>query len=160
MLMSFRMSAFGLAALFGLISAAPAQAGHTVPVKASSSGQVLFQIDPTPDQPVGVQVYDAVGHSTVLGHYLQRGITFFTPDGNVSGVFVLTASDGSTVSGSYTGTFAPIPGTPDFEFQTESVFENGTGRLAGATGGASNVAVLDGMTGTFELEVNGFVTFP
>jgi hypothetical protein len=128
---------------------------HSVPAQGSADGQVILQINPTPDNPVGVQVYEAAGQSTLLGRYTQRGITFFTADGDVTGSFVMTAADGSTVSGSYSGTVAPIPGTTDFEFNVKVVFESGTGRLAGITGGADVVAVLDGQTGAFHYDFSG-----
>src|SRR5262249_5718138 len=128
---------------------------HSVPIKGSADGQVIFQIDPTLQNPVGVQVYEATGESTLLGRFTDQGISYFTLDGSVTGTFVVTAADGSTVSGSYSGTLAMIPGTLDFEFELESVIESGTGRLAGISGGDTTVGVLDGLTGAFHFDASG-----
>jgi len=149
------MLALGLTVVIGLGQAGPAAADTTVPIRGSANGQVILQIDPTDENPVGVQVYEAKGQSTLLGRFTDRGISFFTSDGSVTGVFVLTAADGSTVSGSYSGTLVPIPDTPNFEFELEAVFESGTGRLAGISGGGTTVGVLDGHTGAFHFDVSG-----
>ena len=151
---SLRPAVLALTAL-AVLSSRPAAADTRVPIKGSADGQVILQINPTLENPVGVQVYEATGESTLLGRFTDRGISFFTLDGSVTGTFVLTAADGSTVSGSYSGTLAPIPGTPDFEFELETIIESGTGRLAGISGGGTTVGVLDGLTGTFHFEVSG-----
>jgi hypothetical protein len=132
-------------------------AQHSVPARGSADGRVIFQINPTPEHPVGVQVYEATGEATLLGRFTDRGISYFTADGAVlpTSSFVLTAADGSTVSGNYSGTLAPIPGTPDFRFELAGVVKSGTGRLAGITGNLTAVGVLNGLTGTFHFDVSG-----
>jgi len=145
----------GVAALVRMNGSTPQ---HSVPIKGSADGQVIFQINPTDKNPVGVQVYEATGESTLLGRFTDRGISFFTLDGSVTGTFVLTAADGSTVSGSYSGTLALGSATPTFEVET--VVESGTGRLAGISGGDTTVGVLDGLTGAFHFDASGVWILP
>jgi len=145
----------GVAALVRMNGSTPQ---HSVPINGSADGEVIFQIDPTLQNPVGVQVYEATGESTLLGRFTDRGISFFTLDGSVTGTFVLTAADGSTVSGSYSGTLALGSATPTFEVET--VVESGTGRLAGISGGDTTVGVLDGLTGAFHFDASGVWILP
>jgi hypothetical protein len=111
---------------------------------------------------VGLQVHVGEGHSTLLGSLTWYGITVFTAGGEVldSSFAVSTADDGSTLVQSYSGSFAPIPDTADFTFTIDSVFGAETGRLAGLTGASTATAILDGATGTFEVEHNGTWTLP
>jgi hypothetical protein len=120
------------------------------------------QVNPTPQNPVGLQQYTAEGHSTLLGRVTARGTTFFTADGRVlpTSSFVVAAADGSTMSVRYSGTFAPIPGTPNVQFTIEAVWGTGTGRLAGVTGRSTGSAVLNGLTGAFGVGHQGVWTLP
>jgi hypothetical protein len=150
--------AVGLAVLMSL-GAANAARAQTIPLKASGVGQVLVQIDPTPDTP-GVQVYEVRGVSTLAGRTTGSGTTFFTLDGLVEGTFVAVSADGETITGSYAGTWAPIPDTSLFRFDVETDWADGTGRFEGVTGQSSTVAVLDGLTGAFDWAHDGEWVLP
>jgi hypothetical protein len=155
-LFSFRP--FGLGVVFlGVLTFAAAAQAQTVPLKASGEGQVLFQIDPTEENPVGIQVFRASGVSTLLGTFTGGGITLFTADGDVlpGSMFTAVTPDGSTIVNTYSGSFAPVPGTADFMFVVDQEWGNGTGRLAGLSGENDLVAVLDGLTGAFTFEASG-----
>ncbi len=158
---SLRRAALAVATLAVLTLAGTAQA-QTVPLRGSGEGQVIRQVNPTPENPVGEQEYVAEGHLTLLGRISVHGTTFFTADGRVlpPSFFVVTAADGSTIAGRYSGTFAPIPGTPNLEFTVEAVWGEGTGRLAGLTGRSTITAVLDGLTGAFDWQMRGVWTLP
>jgi len=155
-----RQVAAGLIAVTSLQLVGTAAAQTTVPARGSASGQVILQINPTPEDPVGVQVYSAAGRSSLLGGYTQTGITLFTANGDVTGTAVWTTSDGSTFSFSYTGTVTPIPGTTDFLFDLEAVGGVGTGRLAGVTADIAGQVVLDGLTGAFHYDFGGIWILP
>lgn len=130
-----------------------------VPFRASGTGQILLQIDPTPGNPVGVQYYVINGVATLTGRFTSTGITYFTLDGFVSGELHVTAADGSTIDNTYTGTFAPIDATT-FEFNVVQIWGDGTGRLAGVSGEADATAILDALTGSFPASAEGVWILP
>jgi hypothetical protein len=160
MFLSLRMLAIGLLIVADLGLANSARAERVIPATGSAKGQIIFQSLPTPEQPVGIQVYHAAGRGTFLGKHVNRGMTFFTPDGDVWGLFEVVAADGSTVSGSYVGSFAPIPGAPDVEFVIEVTWESGAGRLRGVSGGCAVVAVVAGLTGVLTYDYEGVWILP
>lgn len=138
-----------------LCLAGPAAAGPTIRAIGSADGQVLRVTNPTP----GVTRLDfvATGRATLVGRYTQQGTTFVNAKGEVTGRYVCTTADGSTFSGSYTGTVTPIPNTNNnFRFVLDVLVERGTGRLAGLTGRFALVAIQqNGPTGPFRYEFNG-----
>ena len=75
------------------------------------------------------------------------------------GSFTSTAADGSTISGIYYGTFAPIGGGL-FEFNVTAEWLVGTGRLEGVTGIGDVVAVLDGATGLLHYDTDATWDLP
>ena len=133
-------------------------AGPTVPHKESCNGTLTNVIPPTESSP-GRMDFVGKGVATHTGKYQIVGGHDFTPDGNLEGTFTSTAADGSTISGMYEGTFAPIGGTL-FQFNVTVVWTNGTGRLEGVTGIADVVAVLDAATGEFHYDGDGTWTLP
>jgi hypothetical protein len=155
-----RTRALSLLVVAGLALASPASAGPTIPARGHSKGQVTLQVNPTPQNPVGRQEYVATGVGTMIGRFSQRGVTLFTLEGKVTGTYVQTAADGSTSAGSYSGTFTPISGTPNFRFDVVVIIEGGTGRLAGVTGRLNTTAILNGSTGTFENQSQGVLILP
>ena len=114
---------------------------------------------PTPENPVGVQYYVIEGTSTLVGRFKSEGITYFTLDGMVSGVLFVTAADGSTISHTYVGSFAPVDATT-FEFNVVQTWGDGTGRLEGVTGQADATALLDAVTGAFPAIADGVWVLP
>lgn len=151
--------AFGLTLLVGHGLSHTARAETPVPHRARGVGQVLMQIDPTPENPVGVQLYVIDGTATLMGRFTSEGITYFTADGMVSGELFVTAADGSTISNTYVGSFAPIDATT-FEFTVEQTWGGGTGRLEGVTGQTSGAARLDAITGAFPAASAGVWILP
>lgn len=151
--------AFGLIAVTAWGAAQTALAETPVPLRARGDGQVLVQIDPTSEDPVGVQYYVIEGTSTLTGRITSEGITYFTLDGMVSGVLVVTAADGSTITSNYVGSFAPVDATT-FKFTVEHTWGDGTGRLTGVTGQAIGTALLDAVTGAFPADANGLWILP
>jgi hypothetical protein len=158
-------SAPALLALFaGLGLAGPARA-QTVPHKESADGALTSSVNPTPQNPLGTQTWVAVGNATHMGKYSQLGSHNFTaPDAQgkgliVSGRFLSTAADGSTIAGSYAGTYT-ILGNNLVQYNVTALWQTGTGRLAGVTGRADVVAVLNAVTGKFHYDDAGFWIFP
>src|SRR5262249_18937142 len=87
-------------ACLSLANAAPAQ---SVPYKEKSKGQIISDTGSRQD-------WVAVGQGTHVGKYTEAGHHDYAPDGSLSGEFTVTAADGSTISGTYDGSFAPIGG--------------------------------------------------
>lgn len=102
------------------------------------------------------------GRATHFGRYWIAGGHDYDQFGNVTnGQFVTTTADGSTIAGTYSGTFTPqADGSIDFEVVVDWLV--GTGRLDGVTGHAEVVAVVDSATPGAGLEyfTDGFLTFP
>lgn len=152
------MQRVACAAMFLTLGATILSAGE-VPHLEKTVGQVIFQRDPTPENPVGRQEFIAVGHGTHLGQYTQVGAHDFYPDGTLEGEFESTASDGATISGVYSGSFAPIGGGL-FEFNVTAVWLDGTGRLAGVAGSGDVRAILDSATGIVTYETDATWELP
>lgn len=148
-------------AAFAIVIAAASQApaGPTVPHKEHAEGHLTYVEFPTPEEPVGRMEFEAAGKGTRLGKYTQVGGHDFFPDGTLEGEFETTASDGSTISGTYSGTYEDIGGGL-VRFDVEAVWLVGTARLEGVTGSARVIAVLDLATGEFFYDTNGTWNLP
>jgi hypothetical protein len=85
MFLTLRILSVGLLLAAGLGLPGSALGQRVIPAKGSAEGQIIFQALPTPEQPVGIQVYDAIGNGTFLGKHVTRGVTQFTADGHVNG---------------------------------------------------------------------------
>ena len=70
------------------------------------------------------------------------------------GASTKTAADGSTLSGSYSGTWGFVSAT-EVEFHLTFHFTHGTGRFASATGVVEVFAIMDFITGEFNYEKAG-----
>lgn len=149
-----------LTVLAALWLAGSAQAGPTVPHKASCDGQLTSVIPPTPTNPLGSMAVTGRGVATHLGGYTFQGTHNFTNDGRIlNGQYTNTAADGSTVSGTYAGTFTPI--APNvFRFSVRVLYLSGTGRLAGVTGVCDAVATVNVANGFFHYDELGTWTLP
>jgi hypothetical protein len=133
--------------------ALPAVAGPTVPHKESCDGTVAFPV-------AGTLTFSGQGVATHMGRYAISGGNQTTADGRViNGTFTSVAADGSTISGVYSGTYTPLPNNR-VRFDVTALWLQGTGRLAGVTGRAGVVAVLDLTTNTFHYDTLGTWTFP
>ena len=85
------------------------------------------------------------GTATHIGKFTEIGGADFDDQGHItSGAFVFTAKDGSTLSGTLFGTYAPLP-TGELQFTLNASYQVGTGRFTGVTGQAEVVAVLQSL---------------
>src|SRR5262245_18957054 len=136
-------------ACLSLANAAPAQ---SVPYKEKSKGQIISDTGSRQD-------WVAVGQGTHVGKYTEAEHHDYAPDGSLSGEFTVTAADGSTISGTYDGSFAPIGGG-FFQFEVTVQWLSGTGRLEGVTGTGTATAILDGSTGEVVISAGGLWDLP
>jgi hypothetical protein len=154
-----------LAVVAALVIACPGMAGPTVPHKESADGQLTLVINPTPKNPVGTMQWVAQGNATQMGKYGQTGgHNFSAPNAQgvglvYNGTFTSTAADGSTISGSYSGTYTVL-GNNQIRFNVTALWQTGTGRLAGVTGKADVVALMNATTGAFHYDDAGFWILP
>ena len=150
--LSPRFGTAPLASFVALGLAGPAGA-QTVPHKEKCYGHLTGVTATTMD-------FVGVGNATHMGRYRIVGGHTYTPDGDVlDGTFTSTAADGSTISGTYEGTFTPLGGGL-FRFEVSVEWSPGTGRLAGVTGVANVTAILDMVTGQLHYDTLGTWTFP
>ena len=93
----------------------------------------------------------------------QDFLTGFTTNGIAWGrpVGVAVAADGSTISGTYEGTYTVLD-NGQIQFDVRVLWLEGTGRLEGVTGEADTVAILDGLAAgaAFTYDTEGTLTFP
>lgn len=148
-----------LAAALGFVRVA--DAGPTVPHRESCNGTLTKVIPPTATS-LGIMEGSGIGVATYMGRYTFAGGHNFTNDGRIlNGRFVNTAADGSTVSGTYSGTFTPVPGQPNvFQFNVRVLYLQGTGRHVGVTGVCDVVAIVNLGTGAFHYDTAGVWTLP
>lgn len=152
---SLRRVGFALAAFAAVGLASPALAGPEVPHKEHAAG-TLVGVEP------GTLYFAGEGRATHFGRYSIEGSNDFDDAGNVfNGQFMTTAADGSTISGTYEGTFTPLS-DGSVRFDVHVLWLEGTGRLAGVTGEADVVAFLDAVEvgAAFEYFTDGFLSFP
>ncbi len=131
-----------------------------LPFAASFTGELLG-INDNPDDVAarcsgpawGIPSFAGSGEATGLGvveafaeHCSYVGPL---PDGTIGpngtygeGVFTLTASDGTTLTGTYTDGVSTSP-PPDVGFTDFFTFDGGTGRFADAAGGGMETGVID-----------------
>jgi hypothetical protein len=133
--------------------------------RESTDGQVTRLDNPTAENPLGTMDWTAAGQATHMGSYTEAGSHNFTAPnaagvGQVlNGTFTSTAEDGSTISGTYFGTYTILPDDMA-RFNVTALWQRGTGRLAGVTGRAEVVALMEVSAGTFHFDTNGTWTFP
>jgi hypothetical protein len=128
---------------------------RTLPHREQCSG-ILTDVQP------GVLFFAGSGVASYFGRYSIEGSNNFDNLGNVTdGVFTTMAADGSTISGIYFGTYAPLAGT-QVRFNVHVEWQQGTGRLEGVTGQAEVVAILEDVApgAAFEYVTDGTLTFP
>jgi hypothetical protein len=129
-----------------------ALAGAQVPYKGSDSGGYtipgtcapgIFRID-----------ISGSGHGTQVGRYSYSASECFDPVASaVTGSFTLTAANGDTLSGTYSG---PCLGATCTE---TALIEGGTGRFAGAEG-QLDVTVLVTGPDTYSETASGTISTP
>jgi hypothetical protein len=135
-------------------------AAQTVPHKEKASGTIHASefISPT----VALQRWTAEGTGTQLGKYTETGHhTADLVSGAIDGEFTITAADGATISGIYSGSFT-INGDGTVSYEVTAYYLRGTGRLRGVTGVTEVEALATGVTSgsTFHYEDEGHWIFP
>lgn len=129
------------AALFATTIPAAAQ---RVPHREVARGHITAF---NPTTPLATQEFAAQGLASTMGFYsIEGGHQLNLATGEViGGTFTSTTRDGSTISGTYSGTFRQLQ--PDlFQFEVRVLWLHGTGRLAGITGEADVLAFTSGAT--------------
>jgi hypothetical protein len=165
LLVSRRIALAALALVVSWGLANPAFAGPTVPHRESANGNLTSVIQPNPPSvPLGTMQWVAKGVGSQLGRYTQVGSHKFTAPnangvGQLNGVFTTTAADGATISGTYSGTYTILPNNT-IRFDVVALWLRGTGRLAGVTGRAPVVAIMNATTGAFHYDDLGTWTYP
>src|SRR5262245_40782390 len=153
---------FGLALTIAALSVGGAAAGTTLPHREKCKGTLIDVLPPGPDDPLPTLLFAGTGRATHFGEYTIEGSNDFDDQGRVlNGQFTTTTADGSTISGVYEGSYTPqLDGTVRFDVHVQWL--EGTGRLAGVTGEAEVVAILDGVMpgAAFEYVTRGTLIFP
>lgn len=127
----------------------------TLPHREHCNGTVTAAVS-------GKLFFKGQGVATHFGRYIIEGSNDFDVLGNISnGVFTTTSSDGSTISGIYSGTSVVLP-SGKIRFDVSATWLGGTGRFEGVTGRGEVVAILDGVTpgAAFEYNTLGFLLVP
>ena len=131
-----------------LVGVSSALALAVVPLKERATG-TLTDVAP------GSLTFAGEGNASHFGRFSEVGSANFDDVGNVSnGHFTTTTRDGATISGTFSGTYTPLP-TGKIRFDLNVAYLSGTGRLAGVTGQADVVAELDGVAPGAALEYEG-----
>jgi hypothetical protein len=139
-----------------LLGAIPAAAIER-PFALNGNGVGVFTLDET-GFPVSADVTGS-GTATHLGLWSTSGTVRFTRDENgvirSSGEATITAANGDKIDMSVAGVLDPATGIDHAVF----TFVGGTGRFAGVSGSANGVAVVNLLTGAFELTMVGKIDY-
>ncbi len=126
------------AVLASLVFVDVASALHAVPMKSKAVGTITSVVP-------GTLSFTESGKATHFGNFSVVGSSDFDLLGNLSnGHFTTTTADGATITGTLSGTYAPQP-SGKIQLNVTVVWLEGTGRLAGVTGQANIVALLDAL---------------
>jgi hypothetical protein len=155
-----RQTLMGLVVLVALALPMDAAASDQVPLKGSETGtfQLLGQCATS-----GVVLdVTGTGDATQLGNYSAHYRECFDPaTGAVTdGSLTLTAANGDTVFGTYSGQVFPTGDQNVIVFEDPGVITGGTGRFAGAGGTVSASGVANLATGEYRATLSGSVSTP
>ena len=125
-----------------------ALAGSQVPLKGADRG--AFEIVPAACGPGNTWFQVPIsgsGNATHLGRYTYEALECFDGVSDYAGTFTLTAANGDTITGTYSGQVVAIVGTVG-QYEQDAVVTGGTGRFADASGafhvsGLADLASLD-----------------
>jgi hypothetical protein len=147
-----------LGVLAALVMPMRALAGAQLPFKGADSG--VFTVPGGCDSGVQV-VITGSGSATYLGRYTYSSTECFNPDtGSFTGVPTLTAANGDTLTGTYSGQVFPTPDPNVIEYEEVLVVTAGTGRFAGAHGEFEVVGVANLSTGEYAQTMSGTLSRP
>ena len=135
-----------------------AKSAQGVPFRATADSTSVTVV---PTSATVLEIFiTAVGQATHMGrieiqqhHFAHLETGLF--DG---GVFVITAANGDSLEGTYSGYLTPTNVAGEFEIHGSLTFDGGTGRFADASGegAASGIQHADG---TAELILDGMITY-
>lgn len=135
-------------------------ADDLVPFSASERG--AFQLLGS-CAPGGIEL-DVTGNgiATHLGTYRAHYRECFTPATGVvtGGSYTLTAANGDTLTGTYSGRVSPTSDPTVIAFDDPGVITGGTGRFAGADGVMTQSGVANLATGEYTATLSGSVSSP
>lgn len=158
----YRLVKFGvILTAVALCAPAMTQAGPTKFYQDHVKG--VATTAPTGDPTVFTVRLTGTGEATHLGTFTMSGaetLKFTSPTGGIvsGGTVTYTRVDGSTLSGTFAGSFTLLPtgGRKLVLFITST---QGTGRLLGVTGQATAIVIAD-PAGNFTYKSVGTLTFP
>lgn len=129
-----RRAATSLIVFTVLALAAPAGAAEHPPLKASDAGEFWFPDEHGCGSAIEVVIAGS-GHGTQLGSYTFEATECFDPaTGAVDdGAFTITAADGSTLVGTYSGHVEPTEDPEVIAYIETAIVTGGTGRFDGST---------------------------
>ena len=155
-----RQIALALLVLVALAVPMQAAAAEQLPFKASETGTSRL-LGPCETGGLVLDV-TGTGHATQLGTYSSHYRECFDPaTGAVThGSFTLTAANGDTVFGTYSGQVSPTADPNVIVYDDPGVITGGTGRFAGAGGSVTQRGVANLATGEYGGTLTGSVTSP
>jgi hypothetical protein len=138
---SGRTQALVVVALLGFGSAG--RAGEIEPVYEACSGKITA-VAVLSDTQV-MQNFAGAGFNSIIGKYKIKGshVADLSTGQILDGQFTTTAQDGSTISGTYSGTFTEVA-DGIFQYEVKVLWLEGTGDLEGVIGIADVVALVKG----------------
>lgn len=150
----------GLLALVALALPMQAAADDQVPLKASETGtfRVLGQCGTS-----GIVLdVTGTGNATEFGSYSAHYRECFDPTTGAvgDGSFTLTAANGDTLHGSYSGQVLPTSDPNVIAFNDPGVITGGTGRFAGAHGTVTQSGAANLATGGYTATLSGGLSTP
>jgi hypothetical protein len=146
-----------LVVLVALALPIQALAGAQVPLKGSDIGGFTFPATCDSGAALVVDI-DGTGNATHVGRYAYSALECFNPDTLLyRGEFRITAANGDTVHGTYSGEVVDIVGTVGL-YEQDAVITGGTGRFAGASGEFHVSGEADLATGNYSQELTGSVS--
>jgi hypothetical protein len=137
-----------------------AAAAEQLPFKASETGTSGL-LGPC-ETGGGVLDVTGTGHATQLGTFSSHYRECLDPaTGAVThGSFTLTAANGDTVFGTYSGQVSPTADPNVIVYDDPGVITGGTGRFAGASGSVTQSGVANLATGEYHGTITGSVSRP
>lgn len=126
-----------------------AAARDQLPIKGSEAGTFRF-LGPCESGGLILEVTGS-GHSTQLGDYSAhyRECLDLSTGAVTDGTFTLTAANGDTVFGTFSGQSVPTDDPNVVTYHDPGVITGGTGRFAGAGGTMTTAGVANMATGTY-----------
>lgn len=139
--------------------ALPMQAAAAEPVPFSASESGTFQVLGVCATGGVVLDVNGTGQATQLGNYTAHYRECLDPaTGAVTnGSFVLTAADGDTLFGAYSGQAQPTSNPSVVHYDDPGVITGGTGRFVGASGLVTASGTADLATGEYTGRLAGSV---